>query len=252
MRRARVIYKGAIVEAYEHERGLRLADGRIVTEDEVEWLPPVQPQTIFTLGLNYADHAAELSFEAPKEPLVFLKGPNTLVGHKGETRRPNDVTFMHYECELAVVIGKSGKQIKAERAYDYVAGYTVVNDYALRDYLENYYRPNLRVKNRDACTPIGPWFVPKHHVEDPMNLTLRTYINGDVKQEGSTRDMVFSIPKLIEHLSSFMTLNEGDLILTGTPKGSVDTKVGDVVVTEVEGIGALENTIVGDESFHRS
>ena len=85
-----------------------------------------------------------------------------------------------------------------------------------------------------------------------MNLTLRTYINGDVKQEGSTRDMVFSIPKLIEHLSSFMTLNEGDLILTGTPKGSVDTKVGDVVVTEVEGIGALENTIVGDESFHRS
>src|SRR5699024_4736977 len=91
---------------------------------------------------------------------------------------------MHYECELVVVIGKTDRNIKKESAYDYVSGYTIANDYAIRDYLENYYRPNLRVKNRDACTPIGPWFVDAHDVNDPMNLTLRTYINGELKQEG--------------------------------------------------------------------
>ncbi len=249
MRRARVAYAGAVHEAVEADKGLRLNDGRLVTEQEVVWLPPVEPKTVFALGLNYADHAAELSFKAPEEPLVFLKGPNTFIGHHGQTRRPAAVTYMHYECELAVVIGKTGRNIQRDRAYDYVAGYTIANDYAIRDYLENYYRPNLRVKNRDTCTPIGPWFVDKDDVPDPMNLALRTYVNGNLTQEGSTKDMVFDIPYLIEYLSSFMTLNEGDLILTGTPKGSVDTKVGDEVITEIEGLGRLVNTIVGDEAF---
>lgn len=246
MKRARVSFGGLIQDAIEVDGKVKLNDGRMVEEADVVWLPPVKPQTVFTLGLNYADHAAELSFDAPKEPLVFLKGPNTFIGHSGHTVRPSDVTFMHYECELAVVIRKTGKNIKKEDAYDYVSGYTIANDYAIRDYLENYYRPNLRVKNRDTCTPIGPWFVDKEDIADPMNLTLRTYINGEIKQEGTTADMVFGIPELIEYLSSFMTLNENDLILTGTPKGSVDTKVGDEVITEVEGIGKLVNTIVGE------
>lgn len=252
MKHARVVYNGMIQHAKEAEGGIQLEDGRIVTETEVTWLPPVEPKTVFTLGLNYADHAAELSFkQAPKEPLVFLKGPNTFIGHRGETLRPSDVTFMHYECELAVVIGKTAKKVKQEDAYDIVRGYTVANDYALRDYLENYYRPNLRVKNRDTCTPIGPWLVDKEDIEDPMNLKLRTYVNGKIVQEGTTADMIFSIPYLIEYLSGFMTLNPGDIILTGTPKGSVDTKVGDEVITEVEGIGRLVNTIVGEEAFQR-
>jgi len=247
MKHARVSYGGLIQDATEVDGKVMLNDGRIVEETDVVWLPPVKPQTVFTLGLNYADHAAELSFKAPTEPLVFLKGPNTFIGHRGHTVRPSDVTFMHYECELAVVIGKTGKNIKKEDAYDYVSGYTIANDYAIRDYLENYYRPNLRVKNRDTCTPIGPWFVDKEDIEDPMNLILRTYINGEIKQEGTTADMVFGIPQLIEYLSSFMTLNENDLILTGTPKGSVDTKVGDEVITEIEGIGRLVNTIVSED-----
>ncbi|HIV74387.1 MAG TPA: fumarylacetoacetate hydrolase family protein [Candidatus Pseudogracilibacillus intestinigallinarum] len=247
MKRARVSYGGLIQDATEVEGKVQLHDGRLVEETDVVWLPPVEPETVFTLGLNYADHAAELSFKAPEEPLVFLKGPNTFIGHLGHTVRPSDVTFMHYECELAVVIGKRGKNIKKEDAYDYVKGYTVANDYAIRDYLENYYRPNLRVKNRDTCTPIGPWFVDKEDIEDPMNLKLTTYINGKVEQQGTTADMVFSIPDLIEYLSSFMTLNENDIILTGTPKGSVDTKIGDEVVTEVEGVGRLVNTIVGED-----
>lgn len=246
MKRARVSYGGWIHDATEVDGKVKLNDGRIVEETDVVWLPPVQPHTIFALGLNYADHAAELSFQVPTEPLVFLKGPNTLIGHRGQTVRPKDVTLMHYECELVVVIGKTGKDIKRENAYDYVSGYTIANDYAIRDYLENYYRPNLRVKNRDTCTPIGPWFVDKEEVKDPMNLTLRTSINGEIQQEGTTADMIFGIPELIEYLSSFMTLNENDLILTGTPKGAVDTKVGDEVITEVEGLGKLVNTIVSE------
>ncbi|WP_440705757.1 fumarylacetoacetate hydrolase family protein [Heyndrickxia oleronia] len=247
MKTARVAYKGRFYEAVEKDGKLQLNDHRLISMDEVVWLPPVIPRTIFALGLNYADHAQELDFNAPSEPLVFLKGPNTLIGHQGQTKRPKDVDFMHYECELVVVIGKVARNVTSEEAYQYVKGYTIANDYAIRDYLENYYRPNLRVKNRDTCTPIGPWLVDTEVIKDPMNLTLRTYVNGELTQEGSTSQMIFSIPFLIEYLSSFMTLSPGDMILTGTPKGAVDTKIGDEVITEIEGIGRLLSTIVEDD-----
>ncbi|HEX7006837.1 MAG TPA: fumarylacetoacetate hydrolase family protein [Alphaproteobacteria bacterium] len=252
MKRARVAYAGAVHDAAEVDGKLRLADGRFVCETDVVWLPPVQPRTIFALGLNYADHAKELAFKAPDEPLVFMKGPNTLLGHRGRTRRPADATYMHYECELGVVLGRPARGVKRAQAHEYVAGYTVANDYAIRDYLENYYRPNLRVKNRDGCTPVGPWLVDAADVPDPMNLRLKTSVNGKVTQEGSTRDMIFDIPYLIEYLSGFMTLAAGDLILTGTPEGLADVKPGDEVVTEIEGIGRLVNFIVGDDTFYRS
>ncbi len=247
MKRARIAYAGEIHEAVvleEQSIQLQLADGRVVTEHEVVWLPPVKPQTSFALGLNYADHAKELDFKPPSQPLVFLKGPNTFIGHRGQTKRPADATFMHYECELTAVIGKTARRVHEEDANDYIAGYTVANDYAVRDYLENYYRPNLRVKNRDTCTPIGPWMVDASDVLDAMNLTLRTLVNGQVTQEGNTKDMIFSVPWLISYLSSFMTLNPGDMILTGTPVGAVNVNVGDEVVTEIEGVGRLVNWIV--------
>ncbi|SET60076.1 5-carboxy-2-oxohept-3-enedioate decarboxylase HpaG2 subunit [Oceanobacillus limi] len=250
MKHARVACFGAIHDAIEVEGQVKLRDGRRVDPDSVVWLPPVMFGTIFALGLNYADHASEISFQAPEEPLVFLKGPNTLVGHRGQTRRPAGVEMMHYECELAVVIGKTAKHIRKAEAYDYIKGYTVANDYAIRDYLENYYRPNLAVKNRDTLTPIGPYLVDKEDVPDPMNLSMRTFVNGELTQDGSTKDMVFDIPYLIEYLSSFMTLQENDVILTGTPKGTVNVKEGDKVVTEIEGVGSLENSIVGDRVFH--
>lgn len=249
MKHARIIFEGQEQHAVSATNvmggeGIQLDDGRFVRETDVIWLPPVEFKTIFALGLNYADHAAELAFKAPDEPLVFMKGPNCFVGHRGQTPRPAEVTYMHYECELAVVIGQTCKQVQKENAYEVVAGYCVANDYAIRDYLENFYRPNLRVKNRDACTPIGPWLVDAADIADPMNLTLRTYLNGTLTQEGNTRDMVFSIPSLIEYLSSFMTLGPGDVILTGTPKGLADTKIGDEVITEIDGVGHLVNTIV--------
>ncbi|WP_174614330.1 fumarylacetoacetate hydrolase family protein [Virgibacillus ihumii] len=251
MRHARVACFGGIHDAVEVDGKLHLDDGRVVEQTDVTWLPPVEAETTFALGLNYADHASEISFNAPDEPLVFLKGPNALVGHNGQSRRPKNAVHMHYECELAVVIGKTGRKVNRVEAYDYVAGYTVANDYVIRDYLENYYRPNLAAKNRDNLTPIGPWFVDKLDVADPMQLTLRTYVNGEKTQEGSTRDMVFDIPYLIEYLSGFMTLHENDVILTGTPKGTVHVYEGDEVITEIEGIGSLKNTIIGDKEFNR-
>jgi len=250
MKSARVAYAGGIHYATDQNGCLRLTDGRLVAEDAVVWLPPVQPGTVFALGLNYADHAKELAFKAPDEPLVFLKGPQSLCGHLGKTRRPQGVTYMHYECELAVVIGKTARRVSKANAYDYVAGYTVANDYAVRDYLENYYRPNFRVKSRDFATPIGPYLVDAADVGDPMNLQLRTLVNGQVTQEGNTRDMIFDIRTLIVYLSEFMTLSPGDIILTGTPEGLADVKPGDEVVTEIERIGSLKNTIIGDSEEH--
>lgn len=248
MKHARILFEGTTCDATQHGDELLLPTGRLLTHDEVTWLPPLapteRPRTILALGLNYADHAKELEFKAPEEPLVFIKGEGALTGHRQATRRPAGVQFMHYECELTVVIGKTARKVKREDAYDFVAGYTVANDYAIRDYLENWYRPNLRVKNRDACTPIGPWLVDAADVPDPMALALRTTVNGKLTQSGSTRDMIFDVPFLIEYFSSFMTLSPGDLILTGTPDGVVDCRPGDVVVTEIEGIGALMNTLV--------
>ena len=249
MKHARIILEGRTHDATEQDGRLKLADGRLVGFDAVTtWLPPlkptVRPRTILALGLNYADHAKELAFKPPEEPLVFLKGEGTLIGHQQHTRRPADVQFMHYECELVAVIGKTARRVKRDDAHDFIAGYTVANDYAIRDYLENWYRPNLRVKNRDTCTPIGPWLVDAADVPDPMNLALQTTVNGKITQSGNTRDMIFGVPFLIEYFSAFMTLNAGDLILTGTPDGVVDCRPGDVVVTSIEGVGELVNTIV--------
>jgi 5-oxopent-3-ene-1,2,5-tricarboxylate decarboxylase / 2-hydroxyhepta-2,4-diene-1,7-dioate isomerase len=253
MRTARVAYGGAIHAAQPHAQGLQLADGRVLREQDVVWLPPVEVGTLIALGLNYADHVKELAHElAPakqQEPLVFLKGTGSLIGHRGHTRRPHEVAFMHYECELAVVIGQPAHKVSAADAMSHVAGYTVANDYAVRDYLENWYRPNLRVKNRDGGTVLGPWFVPANEVPDPHALALRTRVNGTEVQQGSTANMIHRVPQLIEYLSAFMTLQPGDVLLTGTPDGTVNVNAGDEVVCEIDGIGRLLNTLVPDSLF---
>ena len=251
MMRARVAFAGAIHDAAAADDGLRLADGRVVAAADVVWLPPFEVGTVIALGLNYADHAKELAFKAQEEPLVFLKGPGTLLGHGAKTRRPAGVKFMHYECELAVIIGRTARQVPRPAALQHVAGYCIANDYAIRDYLENWYRPNLRVKNRDGGTVLGPWFVDAADIADPANLGLRTFVNGQLTQTGNTRDLIFDVPYLIEYLSAFMTLSPGDVILTGTPQGVVNVMPGDVVVCEIDGLGQLVNTIAADAEFGR-
>jgi 5-oxopent-3-ene-1,2,5-tricarboxylate decarboxylase/2-hydroxyhepta-2,4-diene-1,7-dioate isomerase len=253
VKHARVAYLGAVHDAVDEQGSLRLADGRLASESAVVWLPPLpattRPRTIFAVEVNYTDYAKDLAFKAPDEPLIFVKGPSALMGHLGQTRRPADATYMHYACELAVVIGKTARRVTRTDAYDYILGYTVANHYMVRDYLEGYYSPNLRAAGRDACTPLGPWLVDTADIRDPMNLRLRTLINGATMQEGCTRDMVFDIRFLIAYLSAFMTLFAGDVILTGAPDSLVGVHDGDEVVTEIDGIGRLTNTIVGDSSM---
>ncbi|QTH23838.1 fumarylacetoacetate hydrolase family protein [Rhizorhabdus wittichii] len=249
MKRARILHGGTAVWAEIVGDGgkLRLPGGATVDAATAQWLPPVTPgATIFALGLNYADHNKELGFQSKEPPLIFLKGPNTLTGHEGTTPRPVDGNQMHPECELVAVIGTPARKVSAERALDHVAGYTIACDYAIREYLENYYRPNARVKNRDRTTPLGPWIVDAADIPDPQALALRTTVNGQVVQDGSTADMVMSVAELIAYLSSTMTLMAGDLILTGTPQGVHFCAAGDRVVCEIEGIGALANHLVAE------
>jgi 5-oxopent-3-ene-1,2,5-tricarboxylate decarboxylase/2-hydroxyhepta-2,4-diene-1,7-dioate isomerase len=251
MKHARIEIDGAIHDAVAVEGRLQLADGRSVAETDVRWLPPLEPttrpRTIFAVAANYTDRSEHLAFTPPYEPQIYLKGSNTLVGHRSRTWRPDEVTYMHYECELAVVIGRTARRVTRADAYEHVAGYTVANDYMVRDYLENYHRPNLRAKGRDACTPIGPWLVDAADIRNPMSLRQTTYVNGAVKERGNTGDMIFDIAYLIAHLSGFMTLSPGDVILTGNAGGGVGVHAGDEVVTEIDGIGRLVNTIVGDD-----
>ncbi|MBD3641820.1 MAG: fumarylacetoacetate hydrolase family protein [Marinobacter sp.] len=256
MRHARIIFEGRELDIdIDANDRTTTPDGQeldvALDSDDITWLPPVkEPGTIFALGLNYADHATELAFEPPKEPLVFIKHANTLTGHKQVSYRPDNIEFQHYECELVALIGKAGKNIKREDAMDYVAGYTVCNDFAIRDYLENYYRPNLRVKSRDSLLPMGPWIVDREDVADVKNLRLTTEVNGKITQDGSTKDMIFDIPFLVEYLSQIMTLNPGDMIATGTPHGVVDMQPGDTVVCTIENICSLETRIVSEKEYY--
>ena len=256
MKHARIAWAGAIHDAIQRDGRLELLTpgfkGRLLDFNDVVWLPPLapmpphRPRTVLALAINYADHAKELAFKPPEEPLAFAKGAASLIGHRAFTVRPDGVQNMHYECELAVVIGREARHVKRGDAYDFVRGYTVANDYAIRDYLENWYRPNLRVKNRDGATALGPWLVDAADVPDPHALELRTFVNGELKQHGNTRDLIDDVPALIEYLSSFMTLAPGDIILTGTPEGVVNVNPGDEVVCEIDGIGRLLNTLIAD------
>lgn len=252
MRHARVNYQGQIFQAtVSTDEHVILPDGNTLNPDQVIWLPPAEG-TLFALGLNYADHATELEFKAPEEPLVFIKAANSFIGHRQCSVRPDNVQYMHYEAELVVVIGKTAHKVSRDQAMEYIAGYTVCNDYAIRDYLENYYRPNLRVKSRDTLTPIGPWITDKADVVDPHKLTLNTWVNGELRQHGTTADLIFDIPFLIAWLSDFMTLQPGDMIATGTPKGLSDVLPGDEVVVEVEGVARLTNRIVSQQEYEES
>lgn len=249
MRRARIRHAGQVKSVVVRPDGaLETPSGSVLDEAEVTWLAPSHG-TIVALGLNYADHASELEFKAPAEPLLFIKAPSGITGHRAPCCRPDGVQNMHYEAELVAVMGRTAHKVKRGNAMDYVGGYTVCNDFAVRDYLENFYRPNLRVKCRDTLTPLGPWIVDAADVGEVGNLETCTWVNGELKQSGNTRDMVFDIPFLVEYLSAFMTLQPGDMISTGTPKGVTDVQPGDEVIVEVENVGRLQNFIVSEAEY---
>lgn len=228
-------------------------DGWLVDEaggphrpEEVVWLPPVQPSKVVGLALNYADHAEELGVRVPEEPALFFKPPSSLVGHLAPVVYPSGVRHLHQEVELAVVIGRRCRRVRPEDAYGVVRGYTIANDVTVRDYVGNFYRPPVRAKGYDTFCPVGPW-VAEGEVEDPHALRLRAYVNGSLRQEGSTANLLWKIPDLVALVSEIMTLEPDDLILTGTPRGVDPVYPGDVMRLEVEGIGALENPVVSEE-----
>lgn len=247
MKHARFIADGREQTGVLNQAGdaIVAASGKAYHLDEIQvWLPPFQPNKMIGLALNFADHAEELGLEKPKEPVLFIKPNSSLIGHKAPIYYPNGATYMHYENELAVVIGKHGRNIKKEDAMDYVSGYTIANDVTVRDFVNNYYRPPVRAKGHDSFGPFGPYFVDKEDIEDPGNLELRTYVNGELRQQGNTKDLIYTIPELIEFISSFMTLEPNDVIWTGTPKGLSHVYPGDVIRLEIDGIGALENPVL--------
>jgi 2-keto-4-pentenoate hydratase/2-oxohepta-3-ene-1,7-dioic acid hydratase in catechol pathway len=216
-----------------------LPTGEELALDELHLLAPVLPSKLVCVGKNYAAHAAEFGMTVPDEPLLFLKPSTAVIG-------PNDpITLLpvskriDYEGELAVVIGRLAKDVRAEDAYRVILGYTCANDVTLRD-LQRTDDQWARVKGFDGSCPLGPWIETD---VDPNDAVLETRINGDVRQQGRTTDMVFGVATLIEYITGFMTLLPGDVLLTGTPEGVGPLAAGDVVEIEVEGAGVLANTV---------
>jgi 2-keto-4-pentenoate hydratase/2-oxohepta-3-ene-1,7-dioic acid hydratase in catechol pathway len=218
------------------------------------FLAPIEPTTIYAIGLNYRSHAVEMKKPIPEYPVVTMKSPTTLVGPSGQIVLPRFLPSdsVDYECELAVVIGKSCKNATKQNALDHILGYMAANDVSARDWQKIYSGGQwCRGKTFDTFCPLGPVLVTPDEVDDPDALNIRTELNGEEVQSSNTRDMIFSVSDLIVFLSGSTTLAPGTVILTGTPTGVGVARepprflqAGDKIVVEVEGIGRLENTVI--------
>lgn len=215
--------------------------------------PVTDPEKILCVGRNYKEHAEETGHEVPTEPIFFSKFNNAIAGPGDPIVHPGEslTSQLDWEVELAVIIGKAGKNIQASAAFEHVFGYTVLNDISARDLQFAQGQQWIKGKTLDTFAPMGPCLVTKDEIADPHNLRLKLTVNGEVMQDWSTRYFIFDIPHLIEYLSRFVTLQPGDVISTGTPPGvglgrkpPVWLQPGDVVTAEVEGIGAITNPVV--------
>jgi 2-keto-4-pentenoate hydratase/2-oxohepta-3-ene-1,7-dioic acid hydratase in catechol pathway len=232
-----------ILPAFEEDRSVRPFEGEFtpVALDQVELLEPVVPSKIVCIGRNYKAHAAELGNEVPKAPLLFLKAPSSLLAPGGKIVLPPASERVDFEGELAVVIGKRATKIGPEEdVRQYIRGYTIVNDVTARD-LQKVDGQWSRAKGFDTFCPTGP--VVTDEVDPVAGVGVVTLLNGEVRQEGSTRDLIFPIAELLRYISAAMTLMPGDLIPTGTPSGVAAMQAGDVVEVTVEGIGSLRNEV---------
>lgn len=207
--------------------------------EEVQLLPPVSPGKILCIGRNYVAHAEEKGAEVPEVPLLFLKPPSAVVGPGEAILLPPQSQEVEHEGELAVVIGKRSRWLDAQRAGDAVLGYTIANDVTARD-LQRRDGQWSRAKGFDTFCPVGPWIETDF---DPSDAVITTTVSGQLRQMGSTRDMVFRVRQLLAYASSVMTLEPGDLLLTGTPAGVGPLKDGDEVVVSIEGLGELRNPV---------
>lgn len=209
---------------------------------------------IIAIGFNYIDHAAEMAVEVPEEPLIFMKAVSALSGPFDDILSPRGVSKLDYEAELVVVIGKQARYVSTEDAPDYIAGYSTGNDVSERAFQRERAGQFVKGKSADSFAPVGPWLVTRARVQDVQNLSVWSEVNGQMRQQGNTNQMVFSAAEIVSYLSQFMTLNPGDLIYTGTPEGVGDgmnppqyLQPGDVVRIGVEGLGEIRQTVIAPQ-----
>jgi 5-oxopent-3-ene-1,2,5-tricarboxylate decarboxylase / 2-hydroxyhepta-2,4-diene-1,7-dioate isomerase len=220
-----------------------LDSGATVPESQATYLAPAEPTKIIAVHLTYQSRLTEYAARTPAEPSYFMMPPTALNGHRGIVRRPAGTRFLNYEGELAVVIGRRMKGVREHAALDHVAGYTCANDVGLHDFRHADRGAMLRVKGQDGFLPLGPELVPAGEF-DPTDFHLRTYVNGEVVQQTrAADDLIWGVAYQLADLNRLITLEPGDVVLTGTPANSRPMEAGDVVEVEIDGIGRLRNTI---------
>jgi len=244
--------------AKKQSMDLLLDDSALVkiSESSIKFLPPLKPRKIFCVAVNYGKHAEEAGGSSVEEPYVFTKFSDNIVAPNENLLMPKSTNQFDHELELALIIGKKGKYIEEEDAFDHIGGYTIFNDVSYRDrrihsskrYITNW----LHGKNLDHSAPFGPYIVTKDEIPDPQNLHMTFKVNGEVRQDGNTRDMIHKIPELVKYISNGITLMPGDIISTGTVTGSgLGTgkflKDGDILEATIERIGTLINRVVAEK-----
>ncbi|HET9369717.1 MAG TPA: fumarylacetoacetate hydrolase family protein [Vicinamibacterales bacterium] len=253
LRLYRIDHQGSPLYAAEREGKWRLVNGDIfgtftegpeISSEGLKLRPPASPSKIVCVGLNYKDHAAEVKKPLPEEPLIFIKPSTAVIGPGDAIEVPAWVGRVDYEAELGVVIRKRASRVKMKQAAEYILGLTSVNDVTARE-LQRKDGQYTRGKGFDTFAPIGPCVAVGLEGRD---LQVRGYVNGDLRQDSRTRELIFTIPELVEFISSVMTLLPGDIISTGTPSGIGPIKPGDQVTIHVEGVGALTNPVVARDN----
>ncbi|HUW68298.1 MAG TPA: fumarylacetoacetate hydrolase family protein [Candidatus Nanoarchaeia archaeon] len=231
----------------------KIKDNKVIVEqdlcfdtynlEDLQLLPPTSPSKIICVGLNYIDHAKELKMALPDHPIIFLKPPSSIIGGGGNIVFPPNSQVLDYEAELAVVIGKRCKNVLVKNAKDVILGFTCFNDVTARD-LQKIDNQWTRAKSFDTFAPIGPYIVESSKI-NLGDAFIISRVNGKIKQDSNINNMIFDVPFLIEFISNIMTLEEGDIIATGTPAGIGPLQIGDIVEIEIQGIGILKNHVIG-------
>ncbi|MFI7058371.1 fumarylacetoacetate hydrolase family protein [Streptosporangium canum] len=237
----RILLDGAATRTRREGDELVSADGRVVGVEDAVHLPPSAPSKIIAVHLNHRSRVEEFMTSLPPAPTYFHKPTSSLNGHRGAIVRPERCKYLNYEGEVAIVIGRTARNISPAEAGDHIAGYTVGNDYGLHDFRDTDAGSMLRVKGSDTLCPLGPGLVTDW---DFRGKRLRTLVNGTVVQDGSTDEMEWDMHYLVADIARTITLNPGDVLLSGTPANSRPVRPGDVVEVEVEGLGRLTNHIV--------
>lgn len=237
-----VEYQGKEMEGRWENNSVVLDGGVTLAEEEATFLPPVKPTKIIAMHLNFPSRVKAFKAQPPRWPSYFLKPVSSLSAHRRKVYRPKGTKYLNYEGEIAVIIGQRAKNVKRKDAWEYIAGYTAANDYGLHDFRTSDRGSMFRVKGQDGFGPLGPYIIPADEV-DPLNMTLKTYVNGKLVQEGNTRELMFPFDYLIEDITRLITLEPGDVILTGCPANSRPLEPGDVVDVVVNDHCRLTNFI---------